>query len=236
MGNIAAILLVVLGAGATAAEGPVLVFGGSGRLGAAIVKPLVESGRAVTAFVRPSSDRSLLDGLAVDFAVGDVLDADDVLKAMQAKKYAVVVNALSRRGNTEGAFYDTSQYNITAAAKVTGVAQIVFVGSLGAGESRAVYPDNRWKIYGPLLLEKERAERNIIDSGIGFTIIRNDQIVSDEVPATGTARLTEDQRARGTITRIDHGGLVAECVGAARCMNKIFHAVDTVKYVPGRPQ
>jgi uncharacterized protein YbjT (DUF2867 family) len=218
-----------------AAAESVMVFGGSGRLGVAVIKPLLAAGHQVTAFVRPSSDLNALKGLKVESAVGDVMNAADVLKALQAKKYTVVVNALSRRGNQPGAFYDVSQANITAAAKATGVGQIVFVGSLGAGESRAVYPDDRWKIYGPLLLEKERAERDVIGSGIAYTIIRNDQIVSDDVPPTGKATLSEDQRARGIVTRADLGALIAGCVGAAKCLNKIYHAVDNVAYVPGSP-
>jgi len=162
----------------------------------------------------------------IEYAVGDVMSADDVKRAMPAGKYGVVINALSRRGNAEGAFYDVSQVHITDAAKAAGVKQIVFIGSLGAGQSRAVYPDDRWKTYGPLLLEKDRAEQNIVASGVGYTIIRNDQIRSKDLPATGTAYLTEDQHARGIITRRDLGKLIVDCVGVERCMNKTFHAID----------
>ena len=217
---------------ATAAS--IIVFGGSGRLGAAIIKPLVSAGHEVTVFARPTSDLSLLSGVKIATVTGDVMTADDVMAGLRGKTYDVVINALSRRGNQDGPFYDVSQTHITAAAKATGVKQILFVGSLGAGKSRAVYPDDRWKIYGPLLLEKERAENEIIASGIGYTIIRNDQIVSDDVPATGKAYLSEDQMARGIITRADLGALIAGCAAAERCMNRIYHAVDNVKYLPRR--
>lgn len=209
----------------------VMVFGGSGRMGAEIVKVLRAANHEVGVFVRPTSDRSLLIDVQVTYAEGDVMKADDVLRAMKAKPYTVVVNALSGRNNT-GSFYDTSQYNITAAAKATGVKQIMFMGSLGAGESRAVYPDNRWAMFKNVLLQKDRAEKDIMASGVGYTIVRNDQIMPETTPATGTARLTEDQKAMGAITRIDLAALVVGCVAAPRCMNKIFHAVDTIKLTP----
>ena len=43
--------------------GNALVFGGNGRLGAPIVRGLVEDGHPVTVFVRATSDLSRLDGL-----------------------------------------------------------------------------------------------------------------------------------------------------------------------------
>lgn len=220
---------------AAAAERPVLVFGASGRLGAAIVKALPAEFEPVTAFVRPSSDRSLLTGTAVRYFEGDALNAANVARAIEAARPEVIVNAMAR-GEARGAFYTDSQGYITAAAKAAGVKQIIFIGALGSGDSRAVYPERRWKMFGDSITDKDRAEKGIMASGIGYTIIRTDQIVSDNVPATGKAILTEDQRAMGAITRADLGALAAACAGAARCFNKIFHAVDTIDFVPSEPR
>ena len=217
-----------------AAERPVLVFGASGRLGVAIVRNLPSDVGPVTAFVRPSSDRAPLMSLVARYVEGDVLNAEDVARALRTVRPEIVVNALARR-DFKGAFYDISQGHITAAAKATGVKQIVFTSALGAGDSRAVYPDFRWKMFGPAIMEKDRAEKELIASGVGYTIIRNDQIVSDTVAPTGKARLTDNQHAMGAITRADLGVLMAGCVAAARCMNKIFHAVDTIPFVPSAP-
>jgi uncharacterized protein YbjT (DUF2867 family) len=226
-------MLVSLVAGPVAAEN-VLVFGGSGRMGAEIVKVLRVAAHDVTVFVRATSDRGLLEGQGVTYVEGDVMKADDVMRAVQGRAFTVVINALGGRNNS-GSFYDTSQYNITAATKASGVKQVIFIGSLGAGESRKVYPDERWKMFGEVLLQKDRAEKDLIASGVGYTIIRNDQIMAYGTPATGKARLTEDQTAMGPITRADLASLVGPCVGAARCMNKIFHAVDTITYIPEPP-
>jgi uncharacterized protein YbjT (DUF2867 family) len=228
---IAAFAVLASGIATSAWAENVLVFGGSGRMGAEFVKVLRAAGHDVTVFVRPSSDRGLVADQGVAFVEGDVMKAEDVTRAMSGRVFATVVNALGGRNN-QGSFYDTSQYNITAAAKATGVKQVIFISSLGAGESRKVYPDNRWKIFSEVLMQKDRAEKNLMASGVGYTIVRNDQIMAYETPPTGTARLTEDQTAMGPITRADLAAVVGPCVGASRCMNKIFHAVDTIAYVP----
>ena len=59
----------------------VLLFGGTRNTGLEVAKILAERGDRVTAFVRPSSDRSGLEPLGVSFAVGDALDMDSVQAA-----------------------------------------------------------------------------------------------------------------------------------------------------------
>lgn len=228
-------LLLLFASAAAAADRPVLVFGATGRLGAAIVKALPADIGPVTAFARHGSDRTLLAGTAVNYVEGDALSAADVARAIQTVKPEIVINAMAK-GNFQGPFYETTQEYITAAAKAHGVKQIIFVGALGAGDSRPVYPERRWKMFGPAITDKDNAEKAIMASGVGYTIIRNDQIVSDSVPATGKAQLTEDQRAMGAITRADLGALIAGCAGAPRCMNKIYHGVDTIPFVPSTPR
>ncbi len=55
--GLAIVVLLSMSAAASENDGGVLIFGGTGRLGAPIVKLLVESGKAVTVFARPTSDR-----------------------------------------------------------------------------------------------------------------------------------------------------------------------------------
>lgn len=59
-----------------------LVTGATGLLGSHIVEKLVASGRKVRALVRPGSDSSFLDALAVEKAPGDVTDAASLKAAM----------------------------------------------------------------------------------------------------------------------------------------------------------
>jgi len=58
------------------------VTGGSGFIGAAIVRTLLEEGHEVRALVRPGSDRRNLDGLAVELCEGDLLEPVSLRKGL----------------------------------------------------------------------------------------------------------------------------------------------------------
>ncbi len=60
-----------------AADGGVLVLGGTGQLGSEIAKDLVGAGEDVTVLARPTSNRARLEGVDVTYVIGDMLaDAD----------------------------------------------------------------------------------------------------------------------------------------------------------------
>ena len=64
------LLLLSIGSSHAGNENRVLVFGGTGQLGSAVVRELVAAGHPVTVFVRPASDRSRLEGLKLDYVSG----------------------------------------------------------------------------------------------------------------------------------------------------------------------
>lgn len=221
-------LLVVLSSMtpvASVADGGVIVFGGTGRLGAPIVKLLVASGDDVTVFARRTSDRSRLDGLDVDYVIGNLLDEASVVAALDGRFFRAVIDASARRGTTD-VFYDTAMAHIVRAAKGTGVRQIIYHSSVGAGENMAQFPRADFGRMRDVLLAKGRAEQLLIDSGIGYTIIRNGLIQPDGTPATETARLSEDTSIMGVVTRADLALLTIQCIDQAVCRNRVFHAVD----------
>ncbi|MBL8644894.1 MAG: NAD(P)H-binding protein, partial [Rhodospirillaceae bacterium] len=118
--------------------GGVLVFGGAGRAGAEIVKVLAARGENVSVFVRPSTDRKRLAGLKVGYVTGDAMSAGDVTAAFTKTKPRTAINAMSGQRNATG-FWDVTQKNITAAAKQSGAKQVVFLSSVGVGDSAAAY-------------------------------------------------------------------------------------------------
>ena len=50
-----------------------LVTGGTGFVGAAVVRALLDQGRSVRALARPGSDRRNLDGLDIEIVEGDLV-------------------------------------------------------------------------------------------------------------------------------------------------------------------
>jgi len=222
----------LLPAAAPAAE--VIVFGGTGQLGSEVVRALLAAGHEVTVFRREGSDPSRLQGLKVKTAVGDATVERDVQAAFAATRYDVAVNALAKGRNDPGEFYATTQRAITAGAKATGVKQVILHSSVGAGESRAIYPEANWARLEDVLLAKDVGERELIASGVPYTIVRNAVIRDDASGGRDQAALTTDQRRFGGVTRRGLGRLTAECTLKAECLNRIYHAIDPGVPLPQR--
>lgn len=216
---------------ATLAES-ILVFGGSGRLGAAIVQDLVKDGHDVAVFVRPTSDRSRLKGLKVSYLQGDLGKPDDVTSAIESGKFTVLIDATARRTGDHSYSHAVTMPRIVQSGRASGAKQIIFLSSVGAGDNIKLFPKINWTEYVPLLEERGKAERTLISSGVPYTIIRTGAVLLESVPSTGKARLTEDQSTIGAVTRPDLAILTVDCVGKAACMNKIYHAEDDSLQLP----
>ena len=201
----------------------VLVFGGTGRLGSEVVKALLEAGHAVTVFARPSSSRQRLEGLPVQAVLGDVLDAEQVTRGVAEAAPDVVVDALGR-GDAPVSFYADSARNIAQAATAAGVKQLILHGSVGAGESAAVYESGRYGRMRKLFEAKTAGENAVKDSGTPYTIIRHLRLLSHGTGPSEGIELVADETVRGTVTRVDLGKLTVQCVLKERCFNQILHA------------
>jgi len=208
------------------AEARVLVFGGTGRLGSDIVKALVADQHNVTVFARTTSNRDRLQGLPVQFATGDVLDAASVDRALGERRYDVVVDALAR-GTASVDFYRTSAENITESAAKFGVRQIILHGSVGAGDSAESYANSSMSDgMQRLMAAKTAGEAAVVKSGIRFTIIRNSRLLQYGTRESGQAALYEDHTMSGPVTREGLARLTATCVLNPDCFDKIYHAID----------
>lgn len=212
----------------------VIVFGGTGKLGTEVVRALDAAGHEVTVFHRPGSDLSRLQGLKFREAIGDATQAAQVRAALDARPYDVVVDALAKGRNEPADFYRITHVAIVEAAKATGVKQVILHGSVGAGDSRPIYPESRWPAMREVLLAKDAAERALVGSGVPYTIIRNAVLRDDAPGAREQAALTADQKRFGAVTRSGLGRLTAECTLKPECLNRVFHAIDPQVRLPGQ--
>jgi len=106
------------------------VTGGTGFIGAAIVRALLAEGHEVRALVRPGSDRRNLDGLDVELCEGDLLEPASLRKGL---------------AGCDTLFHAAADYRLWTpdpaamyAANVDGT-RIILQAALDAGVSRVVY-------------------------------------------------------------------------------------------------
>jgi len=210
----------------------VLLFGASQRTGLEVARILTGRGEKVTAFVRPSSDRTNLQSLNVDFVPGDAVDADSVDAAFASGNYKAVINTIGgKRGDEPRPDFDGTR-NIVDSAKRHGVTRMLLVTMVGTGDSAVVLSEQARKFLGPVAELKTRAEDYLMQSGLDATILRPGGMLSE--PATGTAIKTEDHSVMGIIHRPDLAALVVESLDDDATIGKIFHTVDPgIKEQPG---
>lgn len=220
--GLVAIGFAVLGvSGASATDGPVLVFGGTSGTGLGAVQNLRAMDVPVTVFVRPTSNLEALEGLGVDIVFGNALNADDVDQAFASGDFKVVISSLGgRRGERRPDL--VGNLNITAAAKENDVKRIIQISSMGVGETREP-PEAGAHFMAAVLYIKTLAEDDLISSGLDYTIIRPGGLRRGE--ATGTGVL-EDYEYRGSIDREELGRLVVGILDDASTYGKILYAWD----------
>ncbi len=112
------------------------VTGGTGFLGAALVRKLIERGEEVVCLARRGCDGRNLEGLPVRVAYGDLLDADSLIRGMEgcrrvyhaAAEYSLWVPDSSRiyEVNVQGT------KNVLDAALRAGVERVVYTSTVGA--------------------------------------------------------------------------------------------------------
>jgi dihydroflavonol-4-reductase len=186
----------------TAAEqAPVLVTGGTGFVGGALVDALVAAGRPVRALARSADSAHALRGRGAEPVTGDVLEAGSLVRAAEGCSvvyHAAGVNAFClpdpspmERVNVAGSA------NVVAAAADAGVSKIIYTSSAATiGEVPGTVGNESSAHRGWFLSEYERtkylAERRVLhdaaERGVDVVCV-NPSSVQGPGRLHGTARL-----------------------------------------------
>ena len=161
----------------------ILVTGGTGFVGKALVRQLTENGRDVRLLIRPSPrSPDLPYGVPVDVAVSSLEDERGLRAAMVGVDVVYHLAGVERRG----AYGDLMKVDIrgtravTQAAVDAGVDRIFYVSHLGADRASAY----------PVPKAKGIAEEFIRRSGVDYTILRSAIVYGPQDGfTTGLARL-----------------------------------------------
>jgi dihydroflavonol-4-reductase len=117
-------------------SGVTVVTGGTGFVGAAVVRRLVAGGHTVRVLTRPGNDRRLLTGLPVETVDGDLTDAASLRRCLQSCHLLFHVAAMySLWARDRRQFYEVNvegTRRILEAAAQAGVSRVVYTSTVGA--------------------------------------------------------------------------------------------------------
>lgn len=200
----------------------VFLVGASRGVGREIAGLLKQQGFAVTALVRTDAIASELQAMGIETAIGDAFNPEQIEAAMV--EVDAVISTLGGLPQDEKRPDYEGNKNLIDAAVKKGVPRFILVTSIGTGDSIEALPPQALEALRSVLVEKEKAEQYLLQSGLTYTIIRPGGLKSE--PATGNGILTENPKISGTIHRADVAQLVCQCLTSDRAHQKILSAVD----------
>lgn len=207
----------------------VLIFGATRNTGLHVAEILAGRGDQVTAFVRPTSDRSSLEALDVDYAEGDALDLASVEAAFADRDYTAVITTIACFSCDPPPDY-LGNKNIFDAAAAAGVKRVILVTTVGAGDSYDAAPLPAQRFLKDVLPLKTQAEDHLKSLDLDFTIIRPGGLKAD--PPTGNAYLSASREAFGIINRTDLADLIVGVLDDNSTIGETLAAMDANMVFP----
>ncbi|SEO80044.1 Putative NADH-flavin reductase [Actinacidiphila rubida] len=187
----------------------ILVLGATGLTGTEVVRRALAAGHEVTALVRDPARMRVRDP-AVTVAVGEVT-RDRAAVTAAAEGCGAAVSALGSGHSLRSVLAPTVMSEavpvIVRALPDAGVGRLVFLSSLGVGESWAVTPPSLKALYKPSLsrvfADKAAGERVLRASTLDWTLVCPPMLSNG--PLTGRCTAGTDLRLRGVprISRAD---------------------------------
>jgi dihydroflavonol-4-reductase len=184
-----------------------LVTGGTGFVGAHVVRALLARRRSVRCLVRPSSRRTNLEGLDVEIAIGDITDPASLAKAIAGVVNVYHCAADYRLYTTDPQALRASNVagtdNVMRLASYAGVRRVIHTSSVGAlglssngtpaDESTPVTADSMIGHYKRSKFEAERVAEAWAAKGLPVVIVNPSTPVGEyDVKPTPTGRMIVD--------------------------------------------
>jgi len=184
-----------------------LVTGGTGFVGAHLVRALMAKGRAVRCLVRKGSKATNLDGLDVERVEGDLRESDSLVRAVRGCERVFHCAADYRLGAPDPETLHRSNVegtrNVLQAAKDAGVSKVVYTSSVGAlgltadgtpaSETTPVSRDSVVGAYKRSKFDAERVAEEFARGGLPVVIVNPSTPVGElDVKPTPTGQVIVD--------------------------------------------
>lgn len=155
----------------------ILVAGGTGFVGAGIVRELAKRGKLVAVLSRdPAKYKDRFPGLNVEYRKGDVTDPTSLTAALHTIESVVGAQQFPNspienpdKGYTFEKVDAEGTENLVSAAKAAGVQKFVYLSGVGAAPTGRHWFRAKW-----------RAETAVRESGLSYTIIRPSWVYGPE--------------------------------------------------------
>ncbi len=182
-GGVRDLSLVEMQRSSDSGAGTVLVTGGAGFVGAAVVRALIADGQRVRVLVRAHSDQRNLSGLPVECVLGDVRDLDAVRAAVVGCVAVFHVAAFySSQPADEALLYAVNvdgTHNVLRAVADAGVTTLVHTSTIGTigrpAEGTALpnedTPFNLWDQASHYVRSKVLAEQAVLAADVPAVVV-----------------------------------------------------------------
>lgn len=199
----------------------IAIIGGHGKVARLLTRKLTDRGNRVRAVIR---DPDQVDDVENDGAEALVIDvehaaSDDLAEAISGCD--AVVFAAGAGAGSGAARKETVDYGAAAtaieAAQLVGVDRYVMVSAMGTDD-----PPDDDDVFSVYLRAKARADAELMDSGLQWTVVRPGGLTDD--PATGSVTAARHVD-RGSIPREDVAAVLAATLDEPATVGQVFELV-----------
>lgn len=199
---------------------PWLIFGAGGKgVGALTVALALAENRPVVALVRTPEAAARLKAKGVQVFIGDACESHVVAQACQAAgNEATVISTMG------GAQDYLAHRTVIDEAEKAGIRRMIFVTSLGCGDSWPFLSARAKTAFGQPVREKSLAESWLQTSTLDYAILRPGGLLSGD--ATGKAQCFQQQEVHGFVQRADVAAHIQTLASASSLNQQIYSLVE----------
>ena len=205
--------------------GHFFVAGASRRVGFKTVELLRRFDHQVTCFFRSQDALDSIKDLGASPYIVDAFDAAAMENLLRnSPKADAFICTLGSNSEDQRRIDHIGASNCISLAKRFKIGRFLLVTAIGCGATWEFLPEKVKQFLGPAIEAKNKAESELLQSELNYTILRPGALSDDA--ATGNAFCTKSVQVQGEVTRADVARILVNCVGSKNAQNCVFQVLD----------